>query len=198
MISSEYLRDQVPGIDSDMVQYISSLVEDVSLDPSEREELMSEYLLSVCEIADVTSVCTEYMRLYRAEQSGVMPEALSRITATAVAACLDGMRVAPLSSAAPVVSDARLDDEVKMDLWRRYDDDHRMPKGKHGVEAPLSGDEEIMGLGPNENRLRIVREREEQRARAKKEQEDAHAEKVASKLKAQGDKIRDKSAGKKR
>ena len=200
---TSFLKSKVPGLDSDMLEYVCSMVTDDSLDDTERLSLMSEYLVSVDDSShDMQSVVSEFITLYKDELlKSKVKEDLSKITARAVAECLDVMRAPEVTTRADESEGEKLDAELKKQLLKQYDGDHMKPlkKGsKTPAEEESDDDEEIMGLGPNENKMRIIREREEMRAQAKREQEEAHAQKVAQKLKAQGDRIRDKSTRGKR
>lgn len=198
-----FLQSKVPSLDADMLDYVGSMVTDDSLDDTERLTLMSEYLVSVTDSEDdMGSVAEQFIHMFKYELSRKKnKEDLSKITARAVAECLDVMRAPEVHASNGDTESEKINADLKKFLLKQYDDDHIQPVKKGSKSVPQEesdNDEEIMGLGPNENKMRIIREREEQRAQAKREQDEAHAQKVAQKLKAQGDRIRDKSVRGKR
>jgi hypothetical protein len=204
-MSVEYLKSNVPDLDEDNLQYIVSIADEESLSQDEKIDAIAEHLAAISdsEVDSLIGTVREFSKLHT-EEKELAKKPLAAITAQAVAACIDVIR----TSAPTVQSDEEepgIDDSVKKELLRRYDADIPPPgqpvQKKKGSATPtedLEEDEEIYGLGANENKLRKIREREEMRARAKQEQEEARVAKVQQKLKLQGSQIKDKSVNRKK
>ena len=174
------------------------MVDDSTLDDAERIELMVDYMTSVDESVNAPSIAKDFIRLYREELAGLQkPDDLSKITAKAVAACLDVLRAPEIRTVTSAANEAGIDTDLKKLLLKQYDDDAKLSK-EFLSQIGQEEEDEIMGLGRNENKTRIAREREEQREAMKRESAEAHEQKIAQKLKAQGDRIRDKTVRGKR
>lgn len=161
------------------MEYVCSISDDSSIEEAEKLELIFEYLSASFEVTgDMQSIAAQFLRLRHEEDLRKEAQAdLSQLTAKAVADCLAVIRT---NSPSPPQNDQGSErSSLTKDLLRRYDGDQ-----------PLEEEEEIHGLRPNENRLRIIRDREEARTRAKKEQEQAHAMRVDQKLKSQGERLK--------
>lgn len=191
----EYLREHMGELEPEFLDYCTSIAKDSSMDESEKSELLSEYLLSVNDAVDCASIASEFVRLCLTRAA--KKSTISQITDDALAACLDVIRAPEVQSAETDVLDGacRIDAETRKQLLKRYDDDATIAKS---ISAEDDEQDEIMGLGRNENRLRIVREREELRVRAKQEQEDAQAERVAQKLKSQGESLKSRTVNRRK
>ena len=185
MSDLDFLFDIIPGLDHEMAEYIQSLALDDSIDLTERLELLVEYLSSVEPPAssDLDNLATRILEPCDSCKKIAIPV---MDTADVVTKCLAVIR-APEVSHAPASLD--LDDDLKKSLLRIYD--------VEDAQA-TEGDIEIMGLGRNENKLRIVMDREEGRARAKQEQEEILAQRVAQKLKSQADTIKARTVSRKK
>lgn len=164
-------------LDESVREYVSCMADD---DGSEQDKIASihEYLTAMFEDEDIPiSAVSDYVRS-RAQPSFAKP-------------CPTAVALSALKQENTVIVQERntqTDKAMVKDLLKRYDDG----------EATFADDCEIHGLGPNENRLRIVREREESRANAKKEQEQANIARIEQKLKTQGEQIRDKTTRRKK
>lgn len=187
-----FLRGHLPALDDDMLDYLKSIVDDSSLEEDERIELMADFLNSSFDSNfDYRELSEKSIMEFRREKSNNHSQDLKQITQKAVAACLEVMR-APEIRTSTAGETGGLDEITKKLLLKQYDDDTRLSR------ELVDDEDEILGLGRNENRMRITREREELRAAAKQEQLDAQAERVAQKLKSQGERIKDKTVRGKR
>lgn len=202
---AEYLKNTIPVLDTDMADYAVSLAEDTSLEESERIDMLSDFIESIgYEVADDSkNIASKFFHLVTNERP-----TNSLGVSDVVTACLDVIRAPPGSS--ETRSESSIDPEFKKELLKRYDADNedllasriRNQKGSSkkqsaDVQQAENEEDEILGLGRNENKLRVTREREELRALAKKEQEEAHALKVSQKLKNQADTIKHRTVSRK-
>jgi hypothetical protein len=186
MSASAFLREQVPGLEPEMIEYVESLAMDDAVELDERHALLSEYLesLELSSPETLASTVSGYLELV-AEKNRLGSSDSQSTKADAVSVCLEVLRAPKVCTEPNPVEE---DPELKKNILRIYDIDD-------GVDE---GDDEIMGLGRNENKLRVLRDREEARLRAKKEHEELAAQKVAQKLKAQGETIKARTVARKR
>ena len=179
MSSTEYLTNQVPDIDQDTIAYIVSIAADESMDNSEKVDVIAEHLSAISGKDDMTQIASEYLDLH-ASSTTKSHDDLTKITAKAVAECLDVLRV-PEVVVTPSSEVNLADVQRRKELMRMYDPDS---------ETVGAEDEMLMGHGPNENKLRKQRERDEFRNQLKIEYEEKEAAKIAQKLKQQGEKMK--------
>ena len=170
-----------------MVEYIESLAMEESLDVQERHSLLVEYLtsLELSPTIDIAGIVREYLDTVANNNSSEIPGAAPG-KADAVAICLEVIRAPVVSTETKTIGES---DDFKKTILRIYD-------VEDGCDP--EGDDEIMGLGRNENKLRVIKDREEARVRAKKEQEELAAQKVAQKLKSQGETIKSRTVARKK
>jgi hypothetical protein len=186
-----FLTDQLGELDPEVVEYCVSIAQDSSMEDPEKSEFLVEYLYSINESADCPRIASEFVRLHRLDSTAVKAD-VSQITAEAVAACLDVIRAPEIKSPREANT---IDPEVRKKLLKLYDDDATIAKAESQEQEE---EDEILGLGRNENRLRVAREREEERARAKQEHEEARAERVAQKLKSQGESLKSRTVSRRK
>jgi hypothetical protein len=187
------LTDKLPGLEEEMIEYVESLARDSSLSRDERVEIVQEYLSSSFEDSSVDMIALAHAYLDAYEKEQIEQREIRKISPSpteALAACLDVLR-APAPKVAPT-SDEVIDSGLKKELIKMYDNDATL--FAHDSED----EDEIMGLGRNENKTRIIKEREEARLNAKKEEEERKAEKVAQKLKSQAETIKSRTVSRKK
>lgn len=170
------LRCQFPEMDESVLDYVSYIAKDASLNEEEKIASICEYL-SAC--FDVDQDLSELVRDFVRDQTPCPP-----VSASPATIALEILKTGPA-----VTNFIQPASTLK---WN-YD-----VIGKYETISEDSNDEEILGLGPNENRLRIIREREESRTKAKSEQAEAHNSKVMQKLKAYGDTMKDRTVRRKK
>jgi hypothetical protein len=191
---NEYIQSEFPDLDIDAIEYIMSIAEDNSIDEPEKSDLICEYISSTLDSSDdisnrVNSFLSIVVECGRTKSKRTID--LDSLTNTAFGQCLNVIK-------APIVVNVQEpttpvdEDELrrKKELLKMYD-----PESHHGKSIPVQDDEEdeIYGLGANENRLRKIREREEERAQAKREQEEIKEKRIQEKLKRQGEGLKSKT-----
>lgn len=195
MKSNIFLAQKLPCLEQESVEYVTSIADDHSLTSEEKLELLIEYLGPMAEdlISNLEEVVAGYLALRKNELA--IKEATapgSKITADALAACIDVLR-APSMRATESVADVA-DKSWKRELVRIYDSEQSFPPDAAEGERQ----DEILGLGPNENKTRIMKERLDARVRAKQEQDELKAQRTAQKLKAQAETIKSRTVSRKK
>lgn len=196
MNSITFLTQKLPSLEQECLEYVSSIADDQSLTSDEKLELLVEYLVPMADGAcrGIETVVMDFLEMRNkevsAEQQASVPS--SKITADAVAACIDVLRAPSVKSTESV--DDTTDKSWKRELVRMYDSEESFPRGV----ADSEGEDEILGLGRNENKTRISKEREDARARAKQEQDELKAQKTAQKLKVQAETIKSRTVSRKK
>jgi hypothetical protein len=197
MADAALLHRYFPAFDSDILEYISSLADDESIEEDERYELILEYISSfdLSDTIDVSYIVKSYLHLHRTRKD---EDHEARISACAdldpLAVCLKEIEAPKVKTILELPTD---EDKLKRELLRRYDDEANYFMKPSDQDATDS-QESIMGLGPNENKLRVQKEREDARIRARQEQDEARAQKVAMKLKSQGDSLKSRTVARKK
>lgn len=191
---NEFIQSEFPDLDIDAIEYIMSIAEDNSIDELEKSDLICEYISSTLDSSDdisnrVNSFLSIVVECGRTNSKRTID--LDSLTNTALGQCLNVIK-------APIVVNVQEpttpvdEDELrrKKELLKMYD-----PESHHGKSIPVQEDDEdeIYGLGANENRLRKIREREEERAQAKREQEEIKEKRIQEKLKRQGEGLKSKT-----
>ena len=204
-IRMDSLKETLPELDTDTLEYIKSIATDSAMSKNEKAEMITEHLS--CYTTDVGGLEKLINTFIEVQMHKALDEEQTRRLEKAkdVGAYIDVLR-SSTCPAAPVVCESPEDDleaqKIKKNLLRQYDPDD-VPRAPVGGEVKKKGaktkeesktnseDEELIhGLGANENKLFKLREREEMRARSKAEQEEARAFKVQQKLKQQGNEIK--------
>jgi hypothetical protein len=196
MSSNTFLAQKLPCLEQESVEYVTSIADDHSLTSEEKLELLIEYLGPTADDleSNLEEVVAGYLAL-RNNELAIKKEATapgSKITADALAACIDVLR-APSMKATELVADGA-DKSWKRELVRIYDSEQSFPPDAADGERQ----DEILGLGPNENKTRIMRERLDARVRAKQEQDEVKAQRTAQKLKAQAETIKSRTVSRKK
>lgn len=194
--AKEFICSKFPGLDEDSVEYVLSLATDESLTYDEKSSIIAEFIAGAIEVGNIEPSVQQLLELSLLDEQEAKEKASSRLLLTerAVKECLTAIR-APAVEIVSITS-ADLDDTDllrKKELLKMYDPDS---VANHKGTRPSTAeeeDEEIYGLGANENKLRKLREREDQRAMAKQEQEEAKLQRVNEKLKKQGEQLKGKT-----
>jgi len=195
MAEVEVLLQAIPNLEPEILEYIISLAEDEGIDTNERQELILEYLRSV-DVPDnvsldqlVLSFLEEHARIQAQKSIHKSAKSIDQ-----VAVCLEAIK-APTVATVETTNDQ--DKELKKELLRRYDVEVTAASALTGNDGE-DEEESIMGLGRNENKLRVIKDKEEARLRAKQEQDELKAQKIAQKLKYQGETIKSRTVTRKK
>lgn len=191
-----FIITEFPQLDEDSTEYVLSLAGDHSLQQDEKVSIISEFISGAIDRAcneSIVSKLIEFADLDRIELSNHR-HTRSLLTEKAVMDCISVIRapVVDLHATPPSPEIDDVDLLRKKELLKMYDPDS-VAAPKKANFAPVEEEEEIYGLGANENKLRKIREREEQRMNAKQEQEEAKQLRVQEKLKKQGELIKGKT-----
>ncbi len=195
--AGDFLKSEFGGLDVDSNEYVISLAGDDSLQEDEKYALISEYIAGAIDVSNIEVAVQKLIELALLDLREAKQNANSRelLTEKAVQECLSAIR-APILEVhdSPVLRETDgIDFLRKKELLKLYDPDSDL-SGRPSRNAKADDEEEeIYGLGANENKLRKLREREEQRAQAKQEQEDAKQKRVQEKLKKQGEELKGKT-----
>lgn len=187
MPNVDLLLEALPDLEPEITDYIVSLARDKTIEPRERHDLIKDYLgsLEIPSGVNLDNLVSAFLDTFNEPLSEIRP------TLDPVSICLQVIKAPVVSS--PQVADQE-DLELKKELLRRYDVEHNTPS----VEIGEDEDDSIMGLGRNENKLRVLKDREDARLRAKLEQDEAKAQKIAQKLKSQAETIKSRTVARKK
>lgn len=169
--------DLFAELDESVMEYVLSISDDDSMEETEKTELIFEYLSLENDEISLQAV-SEFVKS-RKKSTVPIPLTPTRVALNSL------VMIAQKDLPSKLAPQTETEKALIRDVLRRY-------------EEGDDSDNEIHGLGPNENRLRISRQREEERARLKKDAEEAHDLKVSQKLKMHGDSMKDRTSRRKK